>query len=215
MSTHATLKADKRTDSGKGVARKLRAAGQIPGVVYGQGEEATLLTLDALETLNLFNKISVENTIVDLNVEGEKKAIPTLVREVQVHPFKPQILHVDFYTIQKGVEVEVNVPLHVEGQAIGVKNEGGIFQQLQHDLHLKTIPSKIPDEIVIDISELAIGDQILAGSLELPEGVSMDLDPDTVLAQVVAPRGGADDEVEGDEEMEGEVEAEAASDDEE
>ena len=91
------------------------------------------LSVDALETSNLFNHISVENTIVDLDVTGEKKAIPTLVREVQVHPFKPDILHVDFYKIQKGVEVEVNVPLHLEGTPSGVKNHGGVLQQPHHE----------------------------------------------------------------------------------
>lgn len=188
MSTSATLKAEKRTDSGKGVARKLRAAGQIPGVVYGQGDEGLLLTLDALETLNLFNHISVENTIVDLEVDGEKEPISTLVREVQVHPFRPDILHVDFYKIQKGVEVEVNVPLHLQGTAVGVKQEGGVIQQLYHDLPVRTIPSKIPEEIVYDISEMQINDQVLLGNLEFPEGVSVDMDPDTVLVVLNPPR---------------------------
>lgn len=194
MSMNATLKAEKRTDAGKGVARKLRAGGKIPGVVYGQGEEATLLVLDALETTNLFNKISVENTIVEIAVEGEKAAIPTLVREVQVHPFRPDILHVDFYTIQKGVELEVNVPLHLEGNPVGVKNSGGVLQVLQHDLHVKTIPSKIPDEITADISELDIGDQLTVADITLPEGVTLDLDPETPLALVAAPRAAEEDE---------------------
>ena len=219
MSTSATLKAEKRTDSGKGVARKLRAAGQIPGVVYGQGDEGLLLTLDALETLNLFNHISVENTIVDLEVDGEKEPISTLVREVQVHPFRPDILHVDFYKIQKGVEVEVNVPLHLHGTAVGVKQEGGVIQQLFHDLPVRTIPSKIPEEIVYDISEMQINDQVLLGSLEFPEGVSVDMDPDTVLVVLTPPRAVEEEvtaeleepEVEVIGEAEGESGAEAGS----
>ena len=173
MSTNATLKAEKRTESGKGVARKLRAAGRIPGVVYGQGDDGLLLTLDALETTNLFHHISVENTIVNLDVGGEKTPIATLVREVQVHPFRPDILHVDFYKIQKGVEVEVNVPLHLTGTAKGVKQEGGVLQQLFHDLAVRTIPSKIPEEITYDVSELGINDQVLLKELELPEDVTV------------------------------------------
>lgn len=188
MSTNATLKAAKRADAGKGVARKLRSAGRIPGVVYGQGGEGVLLSLDALETKNLFNHISVENTIVELQLEGEKEGINTLVREVQVHPFRPDIVHVDFYRVQKGVEVEVNVPFHLHGSAVGVRNQGGVLQQPFHDLHVRTIPSRIPEEITFDVSELEVGDQVLASQIELPEGVTLTLDPDTVLAVVSAPR---------------------------
>lgn len=194
MSTQATLKAEKRHGAGKGVARKLRSAGRIPGVVYGQGDEGLLLSLDALEITNLFNHISVENTIVELDVAGEKEPIATLVREVQVHPFRPDIVHVDFYKVQKGVEVEVNVPFHLHGTAVGVKTHGGILQQLSHDLHVRTIPSNIPEEITFDISGLDIGDQVLASQLDLPEGVVLDLDPDTVLVVLSAPRAVAADE---------------------
>jgi large subunit ribosomal protein L25 len=204
MSQQATLKADKRTDAGKGVARKLRAAGQIPGVVYGQGEEALLLSLNAHDTMYLFENISVENTIVELQVEGEKGGISTLVREVQVHPFRSEILHVDFYKIQKGVTLDVNVPLHVHGDAVGVRNDGGVLQQLAHDISVNTIPSNIPDELVLDVSALEIGDQLTVADLELPEGVTVDLDPDTVLVLVAAPR-----KVEEDEELEPDTEAPA------
>ncbi|MEQ9569212.1 MAG: 50S ribosomal protein L25 [Longimicrobiales bacterium] len=96
MSKHATLKAEKRDATGKGVARKLRAAGRLPAVVYGQGGEALAITLDTAETEHLFHQISVENTIVDLTVEGEGDSFQTLVREIQVHPYRPDVVHVDF-----------------------------------------------------------------------------------------------------------------------
>ena len=188
MSQTTNLNAVKRTESGKGVARKLRAGGRAPAVVYGQGEEALHLSVDALETMNLFNHISVENTIVELSVEGEKKPIPTLVREVQLHPFKPELLHVDFYKIQKGVLVEVTVPLHVHGDAPGVKLQGGVLQQVEHDLPVRSIPSQIPEELTVDVSKLEIGDQIMAGDLELPEGVTLLLEDDQALVLVSAPR---------------------------
>ena len=188
MSQTTNLKAEKRTESGKGVARKLRAGGRTPAVVYGQGEEALLLSVDALETMNLFNHISVENTIVELDVEGEGQRIPTLVREVQLHPFKAELLHVDFYKIQAGVEVEVTVPLHVHGDAPGVKLQGGVLQQVEHDIPVRSIPSQIPDELTVDVSGLDIGGQITAGELEMPEGVSLLLDPDQLVVLVSAPR---------------------------
>lgn len=194
----ANLKAEKRTDTGKGVARKLRAGGRAPAVVYGQGEEALLLTVDSLETMNLFNHISVENTVVELRVEGEKEPIQTLVREVQLHPFRSELIHVDFYKVQKGVEVEVTVPLHVHGDAPGVKMQGGILQQVVHDLPVRSIPSEIPEELTVDVSGLEIGDQILAGQLEIPEGVTLLLDDDHLVVLVSAPRAEEEPEEEED-----------------
>ncbi|NNK63333.1 MAG: 50S ribosomal protein L25, partial [Gemmatimonadetes bacterium] len=133
MSMHAILKAEKRDATGKGVARKLRAAGRLPAVVYGQGEEALAITLDAAEAYHLFHSISVENTIVDLEVEGEKGSVQTLVREVQVHPFKSDLIHVDFYLLQKGVKVEVELPVHLNGTPLGVRSSGGILQQVIYE----------------------------------------------------------------------------------
>ena len=188
MTKNVTLSAEKRTQSGKGVARKLRAVGKIPAVVYGQGAEATPLTLDAHEADVLFRRISVENTIVDLAIEGEKAAVPTLVRDVQVHPFRSQILHVDFYKIEKGVELSVEIPLHLHGTAKGVKNEGGRLQQVIHELSVRCIPSLIPQEIVYDVSHMAIGDVAHVYDLELPEGVTIEIDTDRTIVVIDAPR---------------------------
>lgn len=213
MSQIATIKAEKRTASGKGMARKLRATGRTPAVVYGQGEEALHLSVDTLETTNLFNHISVENTIVELVVEGEKEAIQTLVREVQVHPFRPDLLHVDFYKIQTGVELEVQIPLHLHGTAPGVKLQGGVLQQLEHDLPVRTVPSLIPDELTLDVSGLEIGDQLTAADLELPEGVTLLLDDDKTLVVVQAPR--LEEEEEEDEETEDLLEPELVGEEDE
>lgn len=206
MSMNVTLNAEKRTEAGKGVARKLRAAGRIPAVVYGQGEPAQALTVDAHEADLLFHRISVENTIVDLEIAGEKAAVPTLVRDVQVHPFKPNILHIDFYKIEKGVEVEVDVPLVLTGESPGVRLRGGRLNQVIKDLHVASVPSKIPDEITYDISSMDIGDVAHASDLDLPEGVRLAIDPERTICIVDAPRGGAQ-AAEGDE---GEEEGEGA-----
>ncbi|MEJ2539770.1 MAG: 50S ribosomal protein L25 [Gemmatimonadota bacterium] len=214
MSQTANLKAEKRTDSGKGVARKLRAGGRAPAVVYGQGEDALLLSIDALETMNLFNHISVENTIVELVVDGEPQPIPTLVREVQLHPYKSELIHVDFYKIQAGVEVEVTVPLHVHGDAPGVKFQGGILQQVEHDLPVRSIPSMIPEDLTVDISGLEIGDQITAGELEIPEGVTLLLEDDQPVVLVSAPRPEEEEEEELEEAAEPELVGEEGETDE-
>lgn len=218
MSMNATLSAEKRTESGKGVSRQLRAAGRIPAVVYGQGEEGLSLSLDAHEADLLFHRISVENTIVNLDVDGEEEPISTLVREVQTHPFKSAILHVDFYRIQKGVELEVEIPVHTEGTPIGVKDSGGLLQLVIHELPVACIPSRIPDSIVIDVSGLDVGDVLHVSDIDFPEGVRALIEEERTLATVNLPRAAAaeDEEAEEGDEMDvevvGEAEAETESD---
>jgi large subunit ribosomal protein L25 len=215
MGSQVKLKADRRQDTGKGVARKLRAAGKLPAVVYGAGEEALSLVLDAHEATILFNSISVENTIVNLEVEGESAPMATLVREVQTHPYRPDILHVDFLRVQTGVEVELDVPLHLEGVPVGVKDQHGVLEQGIHELPIRCIPSAIPNELVVDVSGLSIGDSLSVGDISVPEGVTILRDLDLTVCSVQAPSALAsqdEDEEEGDEEPE--VIGEAADEDE-
>lgn len=200
MTMNATLKAEKREDTGKGAARKLRASGRIPAVLYGQGEDATPLTLDTAEAHYLFERISVENTIVNLEVQGDKAPVATLIREIQVHPFRPDLIHVDFYKVEAGVKLEVNIPLHLEGIPAGVKNDGGTIQQVVHELPVRVIPSKIPDRITVDVSAMEIGDSLHVYDLELEDGLETELEDDRTLATVIMPRGIAEDEGEEPEE---------------
>lgn len=189
MTMNATLQAQKREQSGKGVARKLRASGHLPAVVYGQGEEALHLTLNAADARYLFERISLENTIVNLDVEGEDGPLPTLIREIQVHPFRPDLLHVDFYRIQKGVTIEVQIPVHLEGTAAGVRNDGGTIQQILHEMSVKVIPSKIPDAITVDVSHLELGDSLHISDIDMPEGVEANIDESRTICTVVMPKG--------------------------
>ncbi|HKK94292.1 MAG TPA: 50S ribosomal protein L25/general stress protein Ctc [Longimicrobiales bacterium] len=202
---NATLSAEKRTETGKGAARQLRASGRIPAIVYGQGDEGLSVSLDEHETDLLFHRISVDNTIVNIAVDGEKEPISTLIREIQTHPFKSSILHVDFYRIQQGVEVEVEIPIEIEGTPIGVKDSGGVLQLVIHDLAVACIPSKIPDSITIDVSGLDIGDAIHVYDIDMPEGVRALVDEERTLVTVNLPRQEIEeDEAEADE-MEVEV----------
>jgi len=213
MSMHAILKAEKRDARGKGVARKLRAAGRLPAVVYGQGGEALSITLDTAETSLLFHGISVENTIVDLSVEGEE-SFQTLVREIQVHPYRPDVLHVDFYRLQKGVKVDVEIPVHLVGTPVGVKTGGGILQQIVYELPVKVIPSMIPESFDVDVEGIDVGDSIHVSDLTLPEGVEeIGLDADQTICTVVLPRAVvAEDEEEGEDDEDGVASDEAAGD---
>lgn len=209
MTTTASLNASPRDGTGKGVARKLRAAGQVPAVLYGKDMETMHLTVDAHEAELLFSSISVASTIVDLNVQGENGPTQTLVREVQVHPFKPELLHIDFMRIQAGVAVEVDVPLHLEGIPAGVRVDGGVLEQIAHEIPVKCVPAKIPDAIVVDVTALEIGDSLHVSDLPVDEDVEILLEPERTIVNVSAPRIIEEDLVEEEElELVGELEAE-------
>jgi len=200
MATEAKLKAERRQDTGKGVARKLRQAGKLPAVLYGGHEESVSLVLNAHETGLLFQAISVENTLIQLEVEGEAAPVATLVREVQAHPFRPEILHVDFLRVEKGVELELTVPILLRGTPVGVRDEGGMLEHVVYEVPVRCIPSAIPESFEVDVSGLAIGDSIHSDELEIPEGVTLQLDEVVTICAVHPPR--LEEEPEVDDEAE-------------
>jgi large subunit ribosomal protein L25 len=200
MTISKSLNATKRDGAGKGVARKLRQGGRVPAVMYGKDMEPLHLSIDAMEAGHLFHAISTDNTIVDLVVEGEKEAFPTLVREIQAHPHKNELVHVDFLRIQKGVAVEVEVPVELVGTPVGVKLHGGVLEHLVHEVPVKCIPSLIPEFIEVDVSRLDLDDAIHLTQLTFPEGVELLLDDDRTVCIVAAPRAVVEEVKEGIEE---------------
>src|SRR5512138_3795451 len=135
----AQLGAKARSGTGKGVARKLRQAGEIPGVIYGHGRAPQSLTLNAREFDRLLSTVSVSSTVIELSFDGGMSR--TLVREIQRHPFKKQIIHVDFQELVAGEKVTVDVPIVFVGTADGVKNSGGILDQVMHAITVHCDPS--------------------------------------------------------------------------
>ena len=192
MSANAELTARRRSETGKGAARKVRAAGLVPAVIYGKDLDATPLTVDAQEASHLFHSISVDNTIVNLRIDDEAEETETLVREIQMHPFRPEILHVDFYRLQRGVAVEVDIPINYTGTPEGVR-QGGNLEMILHELRVKCVPSKIPEDVEIDTSALEIGTSIHAGDVEIGEGIELLTDPVQTLCLVAVPKVDAAD----------------------
>lgn len=186
MATNARLQAEPREVSGKSATRKMRAAGRIPAVVYGHGEETRLLSVDAHELELLFNRVHWENTIVELTIEGERAPVRTLVREVQSHAYKPLVVHVDFQQIHAGERVHVSVPIRLTGNAPGLK-AGGVMMQTETDLDIRCTPDKIPEYIEVDVSGLDIGDAIHLRDITLPEGVDAEIDADRTICSVTPP----------------------------
>lgn len=181
----ATLKASGRAGTGKGVARKLRAAGRIPAVVYGHAEEARSISVDAHELDRLFAGISIENTVIQLGID-DAAAIRVLVRETQRHPYRAEVLHVDFYQVHAGERVTVEIPVQLTGTAQGVR-EGGILDQMLHELPVRCLVDQIPEVIEADVSAMAIGDALHVRDLVLPAGVELGVEEERVVCSVTPP----------------------------
>lgn len=213
MTTEAKLTVEKRQPGGKGDARKVRRTGKIPGVVYGREMEPIHVAADYGQVESLFSAISVENTVVDLEVPGDGEKLRTLVREVQTHPYRSEILHIDFLTVQAGVAVELEVPLELLGTPKGVKDEGGVLEQSLNELPIRCIPSLIPESIEVDVSELDIGDSLSVEDLTVAEGIEIMEEPERTICSVQAPSMAEAPEPAEEEEAEvevvGEEEAEA------
>ena len=182
----ASLSAETRTETGKGVARKLRAAGRVPGVVYGHSREPQALSLNARELEKLLGSIAAGSTVVELTLGNA--TTNTLIREVQRHPFKKQILHVDFMELVAGEKVIVDIPLVFVGVPEGVRTGGGLLEQMMHSIEVNVDPSSIPNHVDVDVSQLVMGHSLHVRDLKLPEGVEVLTDEDATVCAVIAPR---------------------------
>ena len=167
----AKLDATLRSESGKGASRKIRMAGSIPGVIYGHGRQPQSLTVNARETERLLQHIAAGSTVIELNLNNA--VARTLIREIQRHPFKRNILHIDFQELVAGETVEVRCPIVYVGTSDGVRNEGGILDQIMHELLIEVDPSSIPNHIDVDISALKVGQSLHVSDLKLPAGIKI------------------------------------------
>ena len=182
----ASLSAEARTETGKGVARKLRAAGRVPAVIYGHAREAQALSLPTRELEKLLSSISTGSTVVELSVGSA--TTKTLIREVQRHPFKKQILHVDFQELVAGEKVSVEIPLVFVGTPEGVRLSGALLEQILHSIEVLVDPANIPNHIDVDVTNLAMGHSLHVRELTLPAGLEVLTDEDATVCAVVAPR---------------------------
>lgn len=181
----ATLNATPRTDVGKGAARKLRASMRIPGVIYGHHREAQPLALDGRELEKLLGQISPGTTVVELSLGG--RVSRTLIREIQRHPFKRQVLHIDFQELVAGEKITVDIPIVLVGTAAGVK-DGGTVEEVMREVSVEVDPANIPNHFEIDISHLGINDSVHVSDIKVPEGVELLEDLEATVAVVAPPR---------------------------
>jgi len=182
----AQLSASTRDSVGKGAARTLRSAGQIPAVIYGHAREPMSLAVPAREVEKLLERVSAESTVIELNLAGG--VARTLIREIQRHPFKKQILHIDFQELVAGEKVSVNVPIVLTGTPEGVRVSGGILSQVMSELTILVDPVNIPRRIEADVTHVLIGHSIHVSDLKVPEGVEVLDEADATIAVVSAPK---------------------------
>jgi large subunit ribosomal protein L25 len=225
MAENATLKAAVRTETGKGAMRRLRREGRIPAVVYGRGEETRPLSVDAHDFEMLTKHHSLDTTIIELSIEGAGRKggrLRTLIAEVQNHPYKPQVLHVDFQQIHAGERVTVQVPIRLHGTPAGVR-AGGVLQHVLHDVELECAVEEIPESLDVDVSALEIGDSVHVSELAIPENVEILIDAERTVCTVAPPtvleipeeeEAAAEPELVGEEEAEAEGEEAEAGEEE-
>lgn len=185
MATSASITAERRKESGKGAARTHRRAGRVPGILYGHGEESVPVTVDARELSRLVQSVSVENTIVDLEV-GDGASYKVLIRELQWHPFRNEMLHVDFFHVAMDEKIYVEIPIVLLGTPVGVKNKGGIVDHQLRELEVYCLPASIPEKVEVEIAGLDIGDAIHVSDLIIPD-VEIETDPERSVVTVLAP----------------------------
>jgi len=187
MAKQVKLKAEPRTEVGRSAARKLKARGVIPAIIYGGKEKPQPLQVAARDINAMMSHASGENILVELEIAGEKSNRTALVQEVQHSPIGGDILHLDFHAISMDETIQAEVPLEAVGIPNGVKNFGGLLEQSLRMLAIECLPSDLPDRITVDVSELNIGDSIHVREIQLPSGVTSKVPSELTAFSVLAP----------------------------
>lgn len=180
-----TLSARPRTERGKNAARVLRREHRIPAVVYGHGDETRHVSLDRLELERLLSTINADTAIIDLAIEGGAP-VRALIRELQKHPYRTDVLHVDFLIVHANEVLRVDIPVRLTGSPQGVVIDGGVLDQVLYSLEVECLPGDIPDVFDVDVSQLGVGDAVRVREIEQPR-VKILQDGDQVVATVAPP----------------------------
>jgi len=187
MAKQVKLKAERRAEIGRAAARKLKARGIVPAVIYGGKEKPQPLQLSARDINAMLSHASGENILVELEIDGEKSKRTALVQEIQHSPVGGDVLHIDFHAVSMDQTIQADVPLEAFGVANGVKNFGGLLEQSLRSLSIECLPRDLPDRITVDVSALNIGDSIHVRDIRLPAGVAAKVQPDLTAFSVLAP----------------------------
>jgi large subunit ribosomal protein L25 len=199
------FKAEKRDAKGTGASRRLRRTGRVPAIVYGADKDAQQVTLDHNEIYHLLRKEAFHASVLTMDLDGEKGTV--VLRDTQWHPFRQQVLHLDFQRVIAGEKLHLKVPLHFVNDEVspGIKLQGGMITHVMNEIDVACLPKDLPEFIEVDLKDIEAGVSIHATQLNLPAGVELVLhgEDDPVVVTCVPPRGG----VVAEEGEEGEAEA--------
>jgi large subunit ribosomal protein L25 len=165
--------ADSRHDQGKGASRRLRRAGKVPAVIYGGQGGPRSITLDHQQLLTLIDKEKFYSSIISVNVESESQ--PAIIRDVQMHPARNAVVHVDLQRVVESEKLKIHLPIHFKGEAVapGVKTQGGIVSHLMQDVEVSCLPADLPEFLELDLSGMNLNDTLALGDIKLPTGVTI------------------------------------------
>ena len=196
--TEAMLAIEQREAKGSAASRRLRREGKVPAVIYGEIKEPLRISMDSHE-LNLMLK--KKQSMVNLALGEDKHQV--IIRDIQFHPVEGTVLHVDFLEVKKGQKLTMTIPVQFEGNPAGVK-EGGILDKIRHEVEISVLPKDIPDFIIVNIENLAMGDSLRVKDLD---ALNFEIltEPDSVLCRVETPRAEVEPEAEAEDEFEEET----------
>ena len=184
--SETVLTAEVGRRAGSSDARRLRTEGKIPAVVYGHGMDPISVSVDRRELRQALSGAAGMNTILDLTVDGT--VYPSLIKDIQRHPVKRSVQHVDFIQVNLNEEIVVSIPITLEGEAKEVSANGGLVDLSMQELEVRTTPRNIPDGITIDVTEMTMDSVIRVEDLPLPSGVTAEADPDAPVVTVLTMR---------------------------
>lgn len=184
MAEKVTVKAEKREQSGKGYARRLRAAGKVPVNIYGGGSENVSAAADLKDLAAILRSDSGHNTVFSLDVEGFG-ASDVMFQDRQIDPIKARLIHADLRRLTKGEKIEVTVSLHFVGEPIGVKEEDGVLDQSLREIKIRCEPANIPEFIEVNVEHLKLNESVHVSDIQVGKDIEIQEEPETVVASVV------------------------------
>ncbi len=190
MAQQLKLKAQIRTGIGRTAVNKLRRQGLVPAVIYGGQDPSLPLSVEAREFNTLLSHLASEHVLVDLEItDGEKSSNRlALIQEVKHHTLKRHVMHVDFHAVKSDTKIHAEIPVETVGEPNGVKNFGGLLEIAIHNIEIQCFPKDLPEKIVIDVTDLNVGDAVHVRDITFPEGVTATAAPDLTVIRVAAPK---------------------------
>jgi large subunit ribosomal protein L25 len=194
MSNHAKLSARVRPEAGTNPVKAVRARDSVPAVIYGSSVQPQNLEVNRREFEILLSHAAGESILIDLTVEENGKSANhlALVQEVQHHPLRGDVLHIDFHAVSANETIEASIPIEPTGEADGVKNFGGILEIVLRELSISCLPKDLPEVLHVDVSGLKVGDAIHVRDLPLPKGVESTLDGEITVLSIAPPNVATD-----------------------